>query len=281
MAFLSGISRRLRNLRRHRSAKQSWCRSPNSVHFQRRCGVERLEERTLLSIDMQYHYIINNPNSPGSDATGMDQGSSPLNSSSPIGMTPSQIRMAYGIDQVTFGTITGNGSGQTIAIIDAYDDPAFVSSTDPGFANSDLHNFDVQFGLPDPPSFLKLNQTGGTAYPTASGSTGWSVEEALDVEWATCHCAPGQHHTVRGQYAERRGLGFDCGEHRPQLVRGHGDYDELWPQRIEQRHIDKLCFHHACGSCGRDVFGVHGRQTVHRADFPPFRPTLSRWGALL
>ena len=44
--------------------------------------------------------------------------------------------------------------------------------------------FDQQFGIADPPSFLKLNQTGGTTLPSASGSTGWSVEESLDVEWA-------------------------------------------------------------------------------------------------
>ena len=41
-----------------------------------------------------------------------------------------------------------------------------------------------QFGIADPPSFLKLNETGGTTLPVASGGSGWSVEESLDVEWA-------------------------------------------------------------------------------------------------
>ena len=59
-----------------------------------------------------------------------------------------------------------------------------LDSTDPNFATSDLHKFDLQFGLPDPPSFLKLSQSGGTIMPAASGSSGWSVEESLDVEWA-------------------------------------------------------------------------------------------------
>jgi subtilase family serine protease len=94
------------------------------------------------------------------------------------------MRHAYGIDQVTFGNIVGDGTGQTIAIIDAGDNPGFVSSTDPNFVNSDLHKFDQQFGLPDPPSFLKLNQQGQNGnYPPANVA-GFALEIALDVEWS-------------------------------------------------------------------------------------------------
>src|SRR4051812_30293340 len=49
-------------------------------------------------------------------------------SGSPQGTSPSQIRKAYGVDNIFFGAITGDGTGQTIAIVDAYDDPSFVSS---------------------------------------------------------------------------------------------------------------------------------------------------------
>ena len=38
-----------------------------------------------------------------------------------------------------------------------------MDSTDPGFDSSDLHMFDQQFGLPDPPSFIKVSQTGKSA----------------------------------------------------------------------------------------------------------------------
>ncbi len=110
----------------------------------------------------------------------------PFQSSTPVGFAPQQIQTAYGFN-IVYGTI-GNGAGQTIAIVDAFDDPAFVNSTDPTFVNSDLHKFDVQFGLPDPPSFTKLNQTGGTALPPVNPigppADSWAVEEALDVEWA-------------------------------------------------------------------------------------------------
>jgi subtilase family serine protease len=62
-------------------------------------------------------------------------------------MTPAEIRTAYGIN-----SLAGNGAGQTIAIVDAYDDPTIAS---------DLQAFDAAFGLPDPPSFRKVDQTAG------------------------------------------------------------------------------------------------------------------------
>ena len=98
----------------------------------------------------------------------------PLATASPTGGVPSKIRHAYGIDSLTLngGTVTGDGSGTTIAIVDAYDDPNIAN---------DLHQFDLQFGLPDP-TFTKVDQNGGTAYP-ARNST-WITEIALDVEWA-------------------------------------------------------------------------------------------------
>ena len=98
--------------------------------------------------------------------------------------TPQQIRHAYGVDQVAFSGIVGDGTGQTIAIVDAFDDPSFVNSTDPNFVNSDLHQFDLQFGLPDPPSFVKLDQNGGSNYPGVDPTGGFETEIALDVEWA-------------------------------------------------------------------------------------------------
>ncbi len=151
---------------------------------------ESLEDRCLLTGDLSFTHVIYNP-PQGAAASGLDAPLvTPLSSSAPVGLTPSQLRSAYGVNLLKFGAITGDGTGQTIAIIDAYDNPALVSSTSPYFSTSDLHKFDVQFGLPDPPSFTKLNQTGGTSYPPASGSTGWSLEAALDVEWAHA-MAPG------------------------------------------------------------------------------------------
>src|SRR4051794_24659274 len=58
------------------------------------------------------------------------------------GYTPAQISKAYGfgdnltLDNGTGGTIKGDGAGQTIAIVDAYDDPNIAK---------DLKTFSDQF----------------------------------------------------------------------------------------------------------------------------------------
>jgi subtilase family serine protease len=113
-------------------------------------------------------------------------------------MTPNEIRGAYGLGSYTNNILTnglvfgngvqGNGAGQTIALVDAYDDPT---------AFNDLNAFSTTFGLPTlavagtvgKPTFQKLNQ-GGTAVPLPSvqpsspSSYDWEGEESLDIEWA-------------------------------------------------------------------------------------------------
>src|SRR5262245_52426090 len=79
----------------------------------------------------------------------------------PAFLTPSQVRQAYGIDQIRFGGTAGTGAGQTIAIIDAGDDAAMLDSTEPNFSTSDLAIFDAKTGLSDPPSFKVVGESGG------------------------------------------------------------------------------------------------------------------------
>jgi hypothetical protein len=92
--------------------------------------------------------------------------------------TPAQIQQAYG-----FSSLSATGSGQTIAIIDAYNYPNAASA---------LNTFSSQFGLPQVnaaggPTFTVLNQSGGTALPgtdpAGAGNDNWEFEEALDFEW--------------------------------------------------------------------------------------------------
>jgi subtilase family serine protease len=94
-----------------------------------------------------------------------------------VGLTPAQIKHAYGFDQ-----INNEGQGQTIAIVDAFDQPN---------VESDLAKFDKQFNLPrcttDNGCFRKVlvcdtnNKCPGTSDPNYSF---WALEIALDVEWA-------------------------------------------------------------------------------------------------
>jgi subtilase family serine protease len=106
-------------------------------------------------------------------------------SSTPSGITPAQIRTAYGINNIQFGSVPGDGTGQTIAIVVPYGDPSIFE---------DVDGFDKQFGgtttgptLYDQygpaKNFLTvLNQSGQPTPPPSPNST--RLEEAMDVEWA-------------------------------------------------------------------------------------------------
>jgi hypothetical protein len=98
----------------------------------------------------------------------------------PGAYTPAQIQQAYRFNQISFKGVAGTGSGETIAIVDAYDDPNI---------QADLDTFDAQFGLPST-TVTRVNQTGGTSVPAADSTGGWELEESLDVEWAHA-MAPG------------------------------------------------------------------------------------------
>ena len=79
-----------------------------------------------------------------------------------FGYYPSQIKAAYGI--------SGNGAGQTIAIVDAYGSPTIYE---------DVAAFCQAFGLKQ--ASLTIYYPGG--WPK-SYDAGWAMETSLDVEWA-------------------------------------------------------------------------------------------------
>jgi subtilase family serine protease len=88
-------------------------------------------------------------------------------------LTPALLTGAYGISDIKFTTSTGatvkaDGSGETIALIEAYHDPTLAS---------DLKTFDQMYKLPDA-TLSVVNQAG------AQMNNGWAGEESLDVEWA-------------------------------------------------------------------------------------------------
>ena len=155
---------------------------------------ESLEGRQLLTINGWGSLLASSdPSLPTAQPTIQEWRSSiqvPFANMAASGLTPAQIRHAYGFDQITFnnGAVVGDGTGQTIAIVDAYDDPNIVS---------DLAAFDAFFGIAAPPSFVRVNQNGGAIQPnapgvdpTGPGQINWETETALDVEWAHA-LAPG------------------------------------------------------------------------------------------
>jgi subtilase family serine protease len=99
------------------------------------------------------------------------------NAATPSGLSPADLLSAYGLA----GAAAANGSGQTIAIVDAYNDPT---------AEADLGVYRSYFGLPACTTangcFRKVNQTGGTSYPATDG--GWAEEISLDLDMASAIC---------------------------------------------------------------------------------------------
>jgi len=97
------------------------------------------------------------------------------NASSPSGYNPPDLQSAYALPSSTAG------SGETVAIVDAYDDPN---------AESDLGVYRSTFGLPACTTangcFKKVNQSGGTKYPRANG--GWAQEISLDLDMVSAVC---------------------------------------------------------------------------------------------
>jgi subtilase family serine protease len=108
------------------------------------------------------------------DENGIVPFSTPL-ATTVSGFGPSDLASAYKLPA------TG-GSGATIAIVDAYDDPN---------AESDLAFYRSHFGLPACTTangcFKKVNQKGSTTSLPAANS-GWAGEIALDIEMASAVC---------------------------------------------------------------------------------------------
>lgn len=94
--------------------------------------------------------------------------------------TPASLACLYSLVAVTTGCnpnkVTTNPSGgrNTIAIVDAYDDP---------WAGPDLAYFSAQFGLPFDPAQFEVVYQSGTP-PTVDPTGGWELKEALDTEYA-------------------------------------------------------------------------------------------------
>ncbi|HEY9127670.1 MAG TPA: S53 family peptidase [Acidobacteriaceae bacterium] len=94
--------------------------------------------------------------------------------------TPASLACVYGLVPKTKGcnpnTTTTNSTlgSQTIAIVDAYDDPN---------AAADLAYFSQQFGLPYSDSKFHVVYAPGMK-PPEDPTGGWELEEALDIEYA-------------------------------------------------------------------------------------------------
>jgi len=99
----------------------------------------------------------------------------PNDGTTPTGYGPADLQAAYKLPSTTAG------AGQTIAVVDAFDDPT---------AESDLAQYRSYYGLPPCTSesgcFKKVDQNGGTLYPPPNPD--WDLEISLDLDMVSAIC---------------------------------------------------------------------------------------------
>src|SRR4051794_4728613 len=99
----------------------------------------------------------------------------PFDGLAPSGYGPPDLQAAYNLPSATAG------AGQTVAIVDAFDDPT---------AESDLAKYRSFYGLPACTAangcFRKINQTGGSLPPAPSPD--WALEISLDLDMVSAVC---------------------------------------------------------------------------------------------
>nr|WP_187278976.1 S53 family peptidase [Streptomyces lavendulae] len=126
------------------------------------------------------HRLCSQPSKPGYMAcqsverTDVAQHKSLGRNDTPQGFGPSDLAAAYNLPK-------DGGKGQTVAIVDANDDPN---------AEKDLAAYRSQYNLPECSTangcFKKIDQDGGSNYPTADA--GWAGEISLDVDMVSAAC---------------------------------------------------------------------------------------------
>jgi hypothetical protein len=135
------------------------------------CLDERLLSSSLTHADLQAKAV--------KQASEVAAGSPSVEVKAPIagGFTPNQLHEAYSLP-----TSVPSSSTQTLALVDAYNDPT---------AEADLAVYDKEFGLPACTSadgcFHKLNEEGRTT-PLPANEGGWATEISLDLQMARAVC---------------------------------------------------------------------------------------------
>jgi len=109
------------------------------------------------------------------------------------GLSPQDLQSAYRLK-------TANGSGQTVAVVDAFDDPN---------AEEDLAVYRATYGLPACTTangcFKKVDQRGGSEFPEAE--PGWAMEISLDLDMVSAACPNCHIILVEGDNAGVAALG--------------------------------------------------------------------------
>ena len=250
---------------RHRSLRLQRSRGKRS----RPPILEGLEARLVLSVRPHLNFMeFHDPSRIPAGETPSPMGILPLVGGLPfpIGYEPGDIQTAYGIDKIKFGSVTGDGTGQTIAIVDAYDDPSFREQH--GLRNSPTATSPssmLSSAFPIHPASPRSTSRGKTSpLPGHRPRRRWQRQRQLGDRGGPRY-RMGPWHRPGGQHRSRRG---DDRQQRRPVHRGRdgrrssrrlGGLDELGPQRIQRRNIAGQHVRNARPDTGRHVRGGFGR----------------------
>jgi subtilase family serine protease len=198
----------------------------------------------------------------------------------PCGYTPQQIQGAYGLTSAINSGI--DGTGQTVAIIDAFAAPTI---------RHDLVRYSSLHGLPVP----NLKQYNATQTPgDAANKQGWYGEETLDLD-AVHSTAPGAKLVYEGtkdsfdlSFLSRYSDILD--HHRASIVTN--SYGDVGEQGIPKSEIDTedamfqqaaaegIGFFFSSGDCGDEIDpqGACGGSGFRTADFEASDPNVTAVG---
>lgn len=130
------------------------------------------------------------------------------------GYYPSDLQNAYGLSSVS----ATNGTGMTVAIADAYNNPDLASN---------LATYRSTFGLPPctvaSGCLTIVNQSGGAKLPR--GNKGWGIEESLDLQMVSAICPNCKILLVEAASASFKNLGIAAAyaaKHAPVVSNSYG-----------------------------------------------------------
>ena len=163
------------------------------------------------------------------------------------GYGPSQLQAAYGLTSAS----ASNGSGRTIALVDAFDYPT---------AASDLAAYRSAAGLPAA-NFTKVNQNGqASPLPSPAPSTDdWTGEAALDLDMASAICPLCNIVLVEAQ--DDTGNGLYVAQNTAASMAGYISNSWGGAESSSETSMDSSYFTHASGivttvSAGDSDYGV-------------------------
>jgi subtilase family serine protease len=158
--------------------------------------------------------------------------------------SPQEMRNAYGVTPLINAGYTGQG--QTIVIIDSFGSPTIAN---------DLHIFDTDYGLPDPPSFQVLTPLNTVPFDQNDPDmVGWAEETTLDVEWAHAMAPGASIVLLTSPVSETEG------------VQGMPEFLQLEQYALDH-HLGKI-ISQSWGATEETLFDQPGRKVV--ADFESF-----------